>query len=51
MRTTTPVVRRNLIALLSLSSTLFAGVPAYKFDKAIGQNEIKAAPISLGINA
>ena len=50
MRTTTPVVRRNLIALLSLSSTLFAGVPAYKFDKAIGQNEIKAAPISLGIN-
>ena len=51
MRTTTPVVRRNLIALLSLSSTLFAGVPAYKLDKSFGQNEIKAAPACVAMDA
>ena len=51
MTTTSPVVRRSLIALLSLSSTLLAGVPAYKFDKAFGQNEIKAAPTCVAMDA
>ena len=51
MRTTSSLVRCNVIALLSLSSTLIAGVPAYKLDKAFGQNEIKAPPASVAIDA
>jgi len=51
MRTTSTVVRSNFIVLLSLSSTLFAGVPAYKFDKSFGQNEIKAPPVCVAMDA
>jgi len=51
MRTTLTVVRGNLIALLTLSSALFAGVPAYKVDKSFGQHEIKAPPVSVAMDA
>ena len=51
MRTTSIVVRRSLIALLSLAPTLFAGVPAYQVDKSFGQKEIKASPVCVAIDA
>lgn len=51
MRTQAAVVRSTFIALLSLSSALFAAVPAYKLDKSFGQTEFKAPPTCVAIDA
>jgi hypothetical protein len=42
---------RSLLALVSLSSTLVAEVPAYKVEKSFGQDEIKAPPACVSMDA
>lgn len=41
----------GVITLLSMSSLAFAEAPAYKVDCSFGQDEIKAAPVCLSIDA
>jgi len=44
-------VRGGVIALLSVSSGAFAEAPAYKADRSFGQEEIKAAPVCVSMDA
>ena len=40
-----------MIALWSVSSGVFAEAPAYKVDRSFGQDEIKAAPVCISMDA
>ena len=44
-------VRSGVIALVSLSSSVFAEAPAYKVDRSFGQDEIKAPPVCVSMDA
>ena len=50
MKATIPVVGTGAIALLSLSSFVFAQAPAYKADKSFGQDDIKNSPVCVSID-
>lgn len=51
MRTKANLTRGAVIALLSLSASLGAAVPAYKVEKSFGQDEIKAPPVCVSMDA
>jgi hypothetical protein len=44
-------VRSGVIALVSMSSSVFAEAPAYKVDRSFGQDEIKASPVCVAMDA
>jgi hypothetical protein len=50
MKINSNIVSGGVIALLSLSSTLVAEVPAYKVEKSFGLNEIKAPPVCVSMD-
>ena len=51
MKNKTNCVRWGAIALMSVSSSVFAEAPAYKVDRSFGQDEIKSAPVCISIDA
>lgn len=51
MKSTNPVVGATVLALLSLSSPLFADAPAYKADLSFGNEDMKNSPVCVAIDA
>ena len=45
------IIRGGLLAVLSLSSSLLADVPAYKMEKSFGADDFKAPPVCLAMDA
>ena len=50
MKTKSSWTRNSALALLSLSSSLFAAAPAYKVDRSFGQEDIKAPPVCISVD-
>jgi len=51
MKTKSTIIRSSALALWSLSSSLWAAAPAYKVEKSFGQDEFKAPPVCVSMDA